>query len=60
MMRPRSTNEIEGKLHEVKGTVKEKVGRLTNDPGLQAEGAVEKTAGKIQRKIGQAGRALAE
>jgi uncharacterized protein YjbJ (UPF0337 family) len=58
MMRPRTTNEVEGKFHQVKGTIKEKVGKLTNDPGLQAEGTVEKTAGRIQKKIGQVEQAL--
>jgi uncharacterized protein YjbJ (UPF0337 family) len=37
----------------VKGKVKETVGQLTNDPGLEAEGIVEKIAGKIQQIISQ-------
>jgi uncharacterized protein YjbJ (UPF0337 family) len=37
----------------VKGKVKEKAGRLTNNPDLETEGIVEKIAGKIQNKIGQ-------
>jgi len=37
----------------VKGEVKEKLGRATNDPALKAEGQVEKIGGKVQRKIGQ-------
>jgi uncharacterized protein YjbJ (UPF0337 family) len=31
-----------GKLHEVKGTVKAKVGELTKNPDLEAEGRAEK------------------
>jgi uncharacterized protein YjbJ (UPF0337 family) len=27
-----------GKVHEVKGKIKEKVGQLTNDPDFDAEG----------------------
>jgi len=46
-------NEIAGKVHEVKGNIKEKVGKLTNDPDLEGEGIGEKIAGKIQKKIGQ-------
>jgi uncharacterized protein YjbJ (UPF0337 family) len=38
-----------GKIHEVKGAVKEKVGKLTNTPHLEAEGTVEKVAGKVQK-----------
>jgi uncharacterized protein YjbJ (UPF0337 family) len=45
---------VKGKFHEVKGKVKEKVGRATNNPDLEAEGQVEKIGGKVQRKIGQA------
>jgi uncharacterized protein YjbJ (UPF0337 family) len=47
-----------GKFHEVKGKVKEKVGRATNDPDLEAEGQVEKIAGKVQKKIGQVKKVL--
>jgi uncharacterized protein YjbJ (UPF0337 family) len=46
-------NEIAGKVHEVKGNIKEKVGKLTNDPDLEGEGIGEKIAGKVQKKIGQ-------
>jgi uncharacterized protein YjbJ (UPF0337 family) len=52
-MKPSTENEIAGKVHEVKGTIKEKVGRLTNDPDLEGEGIGEKIAGKVQKKIGQ-------
>jgi uncharacterized protein YjbJ (UPF0337 family) len=52
-MKPSTENEIAGKVHEVKGKIKEKVGHLTNDPDLAAEGAGEKVGGTIQKKIGQ-------
>lgn len=52
-MKPSTKNEVAGKIHEVKGTIKEKVGHLTNDPDLEGEGIGEKMAGKIQKKIGQ-------
>jgi uncharacterized protein YjbJ (UPF0337 family) len=45
-------DKVEGTVHDVKGTVKEKVGRLTNNPALQDEGTDEKVAGKIQKKVG--------
>lgn len=53
MMKPSTENEIEGKLHEVKGKIKEKVGRLTNDPDLEGAGTGEKIGGIIQKKVGQ-------
>jgi len=42
----------------VKGKVKEKVGRATNNPDLEAEGQVEKIGGKVQKKIGQVEKVL--
>ena len=52
-MKPSTTDQIKGTLHEMKGAAKEKVGKVTNDPDLEAEGQVEKVAGKVQKKIGQ-------
>ena len=52
-MKPSTENEVAGKVHEVKGHVKQKVGQLTNDPDLEAEGIGEKIAGNVQKKIGQ-------
>ncbi len=52
-MKPSTENEIAGKVHQVKGKIKEKVGQLTNDPDLEAEGIGEQIGGKVQKKIGQ-------
>jgi uncharacterized protein YjbJ (UPF0337 family) len=52
-MKASTENEIAGKLHEVRGKIKQKVGRLTNDPDLEGAGMGEKLGGKIQKKIGQ-------
>ena len=52
-MKQSTKDKAKGKFHEVKGKVKEKVGRATNNPDLEAEGQVEKIGGKIQKKIGQ-------
>jgi uncharacterized protein YjbJ (UPF0337 family) len=53
IMKQSSRDQAEGKLHEVKGKVKEKVGRTTNNPNLEDEGTDEKVAGKVQKKVGQ-------
>jgi uncharacterized protein YjbJ (UPF0337 family) len=53
MIDPSTKDQVEGKIHAVKGKLKEKVGELTNDPDLEDEGTAEKIAGKIQKKIGQ-------
>lgn len=52
-MKPCTEDKAKGTFHEVKGKVKEAVGRVTNNPRLEAEGTVEKIAGKVQKKIGQ-------
>jgi uncharacterized protein YjbJ (UPF0337 family) len=57
-VKPSTENEIAGKVHEVKGKIKEKVGQLTNDPDLEAEGIGEKTGGTVQKKIGQVKKVL--
>ena len=33
-MKPSTKDELEGKLHEAKGKVKEKIGQVTNNPDL--------------------------
>ena len=52
-MKPSTQDQIEGKLHEVKGAAKEAAGKVTNNPDLTAEGQDENLAGKMQKKIGQ-------
>ena len=54
VMKSSTRDKAEGKLHEVKGKAKEMAGKLTDNPKLEAEGAGERIAGKIQGKIGQA------
>lgn len=59
-MKPSTEDRTTGKLHEVKGTIKETLGELTNDANLQADGRVEKTAGKVQNIIGKIEKAIGE
>ena len=37
-MKDSTKDQIEGKAHEVKGKIKETLGKATNDPNLHAEG----------------------
>ncbi len=57
-MKESTKDQAAGKLHEVKGKVKEKVGQLTNDPNLEAEGQGEQVGGKIRKKIGEVKKVL--
>jgi uncharacterized protein YjbJ (UPF0337 family) len=46
-------DQLKGKIKEVQGAVKEKIGHALNNPELEAEGHDKKVEGKIQKKIGQ-------
>ncbi len=59
-MKSGTKDQTEGKFHEVKGKLKEKVGQVINDPDLESEGKSENIAGKVQKKIGQIKDALKE
>ena len=59
-MKQSTEDKAKGTFHEVKGKVKEKVGRATNNPDLEAEGQVEKIGGKVQKRIGQVEKVLGE
>ena len=52
-MKTSTQNEIAGKVHEVKGKIKEKAGELANDPDAEGEGISERVAGIVQKKLGQ-------
>jgi len=52
-MKQSTKDQAAGKLHEMKGKIKEKAGQVTNNPNLADEGQGEKVAGKIQKKVGQ-------
>jgi uncharacterized protein YjbJ (UPF0337 family) len=52
-MKRSAKDQIKGKLHEVKGQAREKMGQVTGNRKLAAKGQMEKLAGKVQRKVGQ-------
>jgi len=60
MMKPSTKDQTKGKIHEVKGNIKEKIGKATNDPHLEVSGKAEKKAGKVQELIGRAEKAVGE
>lgn len=45
-------DKAEAKIHQIKGKTREIAGKLSDNPKLEAEGRGEKTAGKVQEKIG--------
>ena len=52
-MKDSTKDQAEGIFHDLKGAVKRKTGELTNNPGLEVEGAMEQIGGQIQKKLGQ-------
>ena len=51
---------IKGVAHQVKGAVKQAVGKATDDPALEVEGAIEKAKGKAHSALGDAKDAVRE
>jgi uncharacterized protein YjbJ (UPF0337 family) len=45
-------DRIEGSATQAKGAIKEVAGKITGDTKLQAEGAADKAAGKVQNAVG--------
>ena len=45
-------DRVEGSMKNVKGSLKEGVGKAIGDTKLETEGTMEKAAGKIQNSVG--------
>ena len=52
-MKSSTKDQIEGKVHELKGDVKQKAGQATDNPKLETKGLSEKLGGKVQKKVGE-------
>ena len=52
-MKSSTRDEAEGKLHQVKGKIKEIAVKVILDADLEAEGKKENKTGKVQEKIGE-------
>jgi uncharacterized protein YjbJ (UPF0337 family) len=57
-MKPSTEDKTTGKLHEVKGAIRQKAGDLTNNPNLEADGRAEKIGGKVQNAVGKIEKAV--
>lgn len=57
-MKSSARDTREGKLHEVKGSIKEAVGKAAGNRKLERKGKAEKRAGKVQEKVGQVKKVL--
>jgi uncharacterized protein YjbJ (UPF0337 family) len=52
-MRSSTRDNVEGKMRQAKGKLKEAAGRMVGNRDLQAEGKEENIDGKVQEKRGQ-------
>ena len=52
-MKSSTKDNAEGKIHQVKGKIKEVVGKIVGNRDLEAEGKDENLDGNVQDKIGQ-------
>jgi uncharacterized protein YjbJ (UPF0337 family) len=57
-MKPSTQDKTQGKLHEVKGAIKQTAGKIADDPNLETEGSVEKNTGKVQNAVGKVEKAI--
>jgi uncharacterized protein YjbJ (UPF0337 family) len=51
-MKSSTEDKVEGNVNELKGKVKETIGRATDNPDLEAEGTADRVDGKVQQKVG--------
>lgn len=59
-MKQGAKDQAKGKFHEVRGKIKDKVGRPTKNHNLEVDGQDEKASGKVHKKIGQLEELLGE
>jgi len=48
-----STEEVKGRGKQIKGQIREEVGKLTNNKTEQVKGKIEQVEGKVQEEIGK-------
>lgn len=51
-MKSSTKDNAEGKMHQVKGKIKETVGKAVGNEDLEDEGKGENLEGKVQEKVG--------
>jgi len=57
-MKSSTKDNAEGKMHQVKGAVKEAVGKVVGNRDLETEGKLENLDGKVQEKVGEVKKVL--
>jgi uncharacterized protein YjbJ (UPF0337 family) len=52
-MKSSTRDNAEGKMHQIKGKLKEAAGIITGNRDLETEGKGEKLEGQVQEKLGE-------
>jgi uncharacterized protein YjbJ (UPF0337 family) len=52
-MKPSTIDKIEGEKDDIKGKVKEGLGKLTGNRDLEAEGKDDQLEGAVRKKVGE-------
>ena len=60
MTKQSTEDAVTGKLHEVKGAVRQKAGELTGNQDLETDGQAEKIAGKVLKIVGKVEKTVGE
>ena len=47
------TDRIKGKMDDIKGNIKRKIGEATDDKSMEGEGLVDQAKGKVQNAFGK-------
>jgi uncharacterized protein YjbJ (UPF0337 family) len=56
----RYEDEVKGKGKQVKGAVKEKLGKVTGDRDLEDRGTADRVEGRVQEGVGKTKRKIGE
>ena len=59
-MKMSTSDKATGKLHEVKGAIKQTAGKIVGNPCLEDKGRTEKNAGKVQNFVGKVEKAVGQ
>lgn len=57
-MKSSTQDKTEGKMRQMKGSIKEATGKIVGNRQMEAEGKVENLEGEIQEKVGDAKKAF--
>ena len=59
-MKSSTKDKAQGKMHQVKGKIKETVGKIVGNRDLEAEGKNENLHGEVQEKISRLKKSVGE